>query len=65
MNDRVLWRKSKRSSTQGGECVEVSTNTADVTLIRDSKAPASGHLALGSRELAGLMREIKAGRYDG
>ncbi|MFI0448583.1 DUF397 domain-containing protein [Actinomadura sp. 6N118] len=62
----VQWRKSSRSQQGGqGECVEVSTNTADVTLIRDSRAPASGHLALGSRELAGLMREIKAGRYDG
>ncbi|MFI0448584.1 DUF397 domain-containing protein [Actinomadura sp. 6N118] len=60
----VQWRKSSRSQHGGeGECVEVSTNLASVTLIRDSKAPGMGHVVLWSGEMAGLLADIKAGRF--
>ncbi len=35
---RALWRKSSRSGTNGGNCVEVSTNLP-VVAVRDSKDP--------------------------
>ncbi|MEU7933945.1 DUF397 domain-containing protein [Micromonospora echinofusca] len=34
------WRKSSRSSTNGGTCVEVADNLPGVVGVRDSKDPA-------------------------
>ncbi|MER7458460.1 DUF397 domain-containing protein [Micromonospora sp. NPDC126480] len=34
------WRKSTRSNTQGGDCVEVADNLPGVVAVRDSKDPA-------------------------
>ncbi|MEU7945076.1 DUF397 domain-containing protein [Micromonospora taraxaci] len=34
------WRKSTRSSGNGGACVEVADNLPDVVGVRDSKDPA-------------------------
>ncbi|MEU4378029.1 DUF397 domain-containing protein [Micromonospora echinofusca] len=33
------WRKSSRSSTNGGTCVEVADNLPGVVGVRDSKDP--------------------------
>ncbi|MEU5882174.1 DUF397 domain-containing protein [Spirillospora sp. NPDC047279] len=60
----IHWRKSSWSSTQGGECVELSTNLDDVTLLRDSKNPAAECLELTAAELAAFLGRVKAGRYD-
>ncbi|MEU5526964.1 DUF397 domain-containing protein [Micromonospora chersina] len=34
------WRKSTRSGSNGGSCVEVATNLSGVVGVRDSKDPA-------------------------
>ncbi|MEU4713803.1 DUF397 domain-containing protein [Micromonospora purpureochromogenes] len=34
------WRRSSRSSTNGGACVEVADNVPGVVGVRDSKDPA-------------------------
>lgn len=34
------WRKSSRSSTNGGACVEVADNLPGIVGVRDSKDPA-------------------------
>ncbi|RLP94387.1 MULTISPECIES: DUF397 domain-containing protein [unclassified Micromonospora] len=34
------WRKSSRSSGNGGNCVEVADNLPDVVAVRDSKNPS-------------------------
>lgn len=39
------WRKSTRSSGQGGACVEVADNLPGVVAVRDSKDPAGPVLA--------------------
>ncbi|RGC67239.1 hypothetical protein C5N14_19785 [Micromonospora sp. MW-13] len=36
----ATWRKSTRSGSSGGECVEVADNLPGVVAIRDSKDPA-------------------------
>lgn len=36
----AVWRKSSRSNTQGGECVEVADKLPGVIGVRDSKDPA-------------------------
>jgi hypothetical protein len=42
----LTWRKSSYSNANG--CVEVSRSVSSV-VVRDSKAPSSGNLALGSQ----------------
>ncbi|MET7969989.1 DUF397 domain-containing protein [Micromonospora sp. NPDC005305] len=39
------WRKSSRSSTNGGACVEVADNLPGVVGVRDSKDPSGPVLA--------------------
>jgi hypothetical protein len=41
------WRKSTRSSTNGGDCVEVADNLPDVVLVRDTKDRDGGILTFG------------------
>ncbi|MGI5324035.1 DUF397 domain-containing protein [Actinomadura nitritigenes] len=52
------WRRSSRSTTQGGECVEVAA-LFNVVGVRDSKNPDGGHLALAPKQFAVLVRRIK------
>lgn len=52
------WRKSSRSTTQGGECVEVAALTS-VIGVRDSKNPGGGHLGLTREAFAALVRDLK------
>jgi hypothetical protein len=39
------WRKSTRSSSNGGACVEVADNLPGVVLVRDTKDRSGGTLA--------------------
>ncbi len=41
----AAWRKSSRSSANGGDCVEVADNLPGVVGVRDSKDPAGPALA--------------------
>ncbi|MEO3925529.1 DUF397 domain-containing protein [Micromonosporaceae bacterium B7E4] len=41
------WRKSTRSGTNGGECIEVADNLPGVVAVRDSKDPAGAVLTFG------------------
>ncbi|MBO2465072.1 DUF397 domain-containing protein [Actinomadura violacea] len=52
------WRKSSRSTTQGGECVEVAAFPGTIGM-RDSKDPEGGHLALAPERFAALIRRLK------
>ncbi|MEV0940062.1 MULTISPECIES: DUF397 domain-containing protein [Micromonospora] len=39
------WRKSTKSGSNGGSCVEVADNLPGVVLVRDTKDRAGGTLA--------------------
>ncbi len=41
----ATWKKSTRSGTSGGDCVEVADNLPGVVAVRDSKDPAGPVLA--------------------
>ncbi|MGI5145241.1 DUF397 domain-containing protein [Plantactinospora sp. CA-294935] len=41
------WRKSTRSNSTGGNCVEVADNLTGVVAVRDSKDPSGPALAFG------------------
>ena len=41
------WRKSTRSSSNGGDCVEVADNLPGRVLVRDTKDRQGGTLTFG------------------
>ncbi|MFI6256209.1 DUF397 domain-containing protein [Micromonospora zamorensis] len=41
------WRKSTKSGTNGGNCVEVADNLPGVVLVRDTKDRDGGTLTFG------------------
>lgn len=53
-----VWRKSSRSTTQGGECVEVAA-LLDGIGLRDSKRPEAGRLVLSRKRFGVLVQQIK------
>lgn len=55
------WRKSSRSQGGQGECVEISTDVANASLVRDSRDPEGPRLVLTRAEFASLLNNIKAG----
>ncbi|GAA0970496.1 DUF397 domain-containing protein [Actinocorallia libanotica] len=57
---RVVWRKSSRSTTQGGACVEVARLGASVG-VRDSKNPDAAHLPVAVSAFTDLLLRIKRG----
>ncbi|MFY1668657.1 DUF397 domain-containing protein [Plantactinospora sp. WMMB334] len=54
------WRKSSRSNSSGGACVEVAGNLPGVVAVRDSKDPDGPVLGFGAAAwrnfLTGLAR---------
>ncbi|GAB3984881.1 DUF397 domain-containing protein [Plantactinospora veratri] len=58
------WRKSTRSGTNGGACVEVADNLPGIVLVRDTKDRDGGTLAFGPahwRAFVGLARQHRPG----
>ncbi|MCG5446695.1 DUF397 domain-containing protein [Micromonospora sp. NIE79] len=49
------WRKSTRSSSNGGNCVEVADNLAGVVLVRDTKDRDGGTLSFKPAAWAGFV----------
>ncbi|MEV5572980.1 DUF397 domain-containing protein [Spirillospora sp. NPDC052269] len=63
MTRPAIWRKSSRSGTEQGECVELASLAHGIGL-RDSKAPEAGYLSLsrsGLAELLGRVSEVSHG----
>ncbi|MFC6083061.1 DUF397 domain-containing protein [Sphaerisporangium aureirubrum] len=50
------WRKSSRSGSSGGQCVEVAVNLPDVVAVRDSKDPGGPVLVVGSEAWRRFLR---------
>lgn len=63
MTGQAVWRRSTRSTTQGGECVEVARLVSAIG-VRDSKNPGAGHLSLPADSFAALLSRVKRGEYD-
>ncbi|MBO4204829.1 DUF397 domain-containing protein [Micromonospora echinofusca] len=55
------WRKSTRSAGNGGECVEVADNLADVVAVRDSKDPAGPVLTFTPTAWATFVHSTRRG----
>lgn len=57
------WRKSSRSTNQGGACVEVAALPGAIA-IRDSKNPAGTHLILKPAQFSALIQRAKKSGLD-
>ncbi|MVZ98913.1 DUF397 domain-containing protein [Actinomadura sp. LD22] len=55
---RAAWRKSSRSSGNGGNCVELA-DLGVVVGVRDSKDPDGGHLDVSRDALRSLLADLK------
>ncbi|MEV6694696.1 DUF397 domain-containing protein [Micromonospora sp. NPDC051196] len=54
----ATWRKSSRSSANGGDCVEVADNLSGVVLVRDSKDRDGGMLAFGPTAWKAFVAQV-------
>lgn len=63
MNENTEWKKSSRSGTNGGQCVEVRRYDG-VTQVRDSKDPDGPVLAFTAAEWRAFVGGAKVGEFD-
>ncbi|MFG1763130.1 DUF397 domain-containing protein [Micromonospora parva] len=56
------WRKSTRSGSNGGECVEVAGNLPDIVAVRDSKDPHGPALTFSPTAWATFVRSTRISR---
>ena len=62
---RIAWRKSSRSDSSGSvQCVEMGRLPDRRIGVRDSKNPELRHLSLERAAMAGLLGQIKSGKFD-
>ncbi|MBC6462948.1 DUF397 domain-containing protein [Actinomadura sp. HBU206391] len=59
----VQWRKSSRSDSSGGECVEVASLDPAVA-VRDSKDPDGPRLVFAATAWRVFTRRVKCGEHD-
>ncbi|SFT42968.1 protein of unknown function [Actinopolyspora lacussalsi subsp. righensis] len=66
MSEFANWRRSSRSGTGGGNCVEVAQNLPGTALLRDSKLGTdSPVLAVSPHRFTAFVEAIKSDRLDG
>lgn len=56
---RALWRKSSRSGSNGGNCVEVADNIPGIVAVRDSKDPDGPALAFSPAAWRAFVTAVK------
>ena len=61
---RADWRKSSYSGTNGGNCVEVARNLAEVVAVRDSKDPAGPELVFTPDDWHMFTAALRGGGFD-
>ncbi|MEU8086343.1 DUF397 domain-containing protein [Micromonospora sp. NPDC049101] len=57
------WRKSSRSGTNGGNCVEVADNLPGVVAIRDSKDQQGPALLINPGSFSAFLRGAKGAGF--
>ncbi|GIG86123.1 DUF397 domain-containing protein [Plantactinospora endophytica] len=58
---RASWRKSSRSNSTGGNCVEVADNLPGVVAVRDSKDQGGPVLAFEPNAWRAFVSELSRG----
>ncbi|CCH19471.1 DUF397 domain-containing protein [Micromonospora lupini] len=54
----ATWRKSTRSGSSGGDCVEVADNLSGIVGVRDSKDPDGPALVFGPASWRAFVTEV-------
>ncbi|MEU8214458.1 DUF397 domain-containing protein [Micromonospora taraxaci] len=54
----AIWRKSRRSGSSGGNCVEVADNLPGVVGVRDSKDPSGPALTFDSAAWRAFVAQV-------
>jgi Domain of unknown function (DUF397) len=62
--NRAGWRKSTRSGSNGGNCVEVARNLRGAVAVRDSKDPDGPRLVTSPAAWQALTASLKAACHD-
>ncbi|GAB1693679.1 DUF397 domain-containing protein [Krasilnikovia sp. M28-CT-15] len=60
----AVWRKSTRSGSNGGDCVEVADNLPDIIAVRDSKDRSGPILTFTPDEWEAFLTGAKDGEFD-
>lgn len=63
MMNEIVWRKSSRSGSSGGDCVEVAV-LPDRVLVRDSKHPDGPALTFTHSEWRAFVGGASDGEFD-
>jgi hypothetical protein len=58
-----VWRKSSRSGTQQGACVEVADLARNIA-VRDSKNPDGPMLIVHADDWRSFIRQVKRNEYE-
>jgi hypothetical protein len=58
------WRKSRYSSSNGGNCVEVAANLPGIVAVRDSKDPHGPVLMFTPAEWRAFIGGVRDGEFD-
>jgi len=58
---RAIWRKSSRSGSNGGQCVEVARNLPAIVAVRDSRDPGGAPLVVTRDAWAAFLVTVKRG----
>jgi len=61
---RLAWRKATRSTSNGGNCVEVARNLPGIVAVRDSKNPDGPKLVIPAADWQAFTASVKAGQHD-
>jgi len=59
-----IWKKSRRSGPQGGNCVEIRHTENNNIQIRDSKHPNGPVLTFNPAKWDPFLNCVKAGEFD-
>ncbi|MET7865346.1 DUF397 domain-containing protein [Micromonospora taraxaci] len=58
----AIWRKSRRSGSSGGNCVEVADNLPGVVAVRDSKDVTGPALTFAPAAWAAFVTQVSERR---
>lgn len=61
----AVWRKSSRSGSDGGSCVEVATNLDAMVGVRDSKDPGGPVVVVSSDAWRAFVGRMKGATHQG
>lgn len=61
---RAEWKKSTRSTNNGGSCVEVATTADHAVAVRDSKDRTGPVLVFAPDQWTSFLQDIRTGSFN-